>query len=265
MLRWGLDLLHQCSLPLLDDPVELAKDRLHRRPRVVGIADEQHRGASILAAEAVHIEVADPRQFLRAPGIYDLVLVGMPEPTSGGTNRFFTLEFFTQCAKRLSPEGVLGFRIYRQASGQEHPDNLNGSGLLSPDARSFADESVRVGETYSYTLGVVLADNSELLSPSAEVTVGGVALVLEQNHPNPFNPRTTISFTLPQRGHVRLAIYSADGRLVRTLIDETTPAGFREVPWDGKDDRGATVSSGVYFYRLESGKQTLARKMVYLK
>jgi flagellar hook assembly protein FlgD len=111
----------------------------------------------------------------------------------------------------------------------------------------------------------VLADNSEVLSPNAVVTVGAQALRLDQNHPNPFNPRTTISFTAPEPGHVKLAVYSPDGRLVRTLVDGSLPAGFKEVSWDGKDASGVPVSSGVYFYRLETGKQTLARKMVYLK
>ncbi|UCH85652.1 MAG: hypothetical protein JSW50_08200 [Candidatus Latescibacterota bacterium] len=165
----------------------------------------------------------------------------------------------------VADDELRGFRIYRQTGGQERLDVLNGSGLLRPDARSFTDKSARAGETYSYTLGVVLADNSELLSPSAEITVGVASLLLGQNHPNPFNPRTTISFTLPEPGHARLSIFSPGGELVRTLVNATLPAGLKEVTWDGKDENGAEVSSGVYFYRLESGKQTLARLMVYLK
>jgi hypothetical protein len=162
-------------------------------------------------------------------------------------------------------EEIRGFRVYRRTSELEPLEILNRDGLLSSDERTYTDKSVRVGETYSYTLGVVLADNSEILSPNAMVTIGALALRLDQNHPNPFNPRTTISFTVPERGHVRLSIYSAHGRLVRTLVDETVAGGGKDVSWDGRDANGATVSSGVYFYRLETGKQTLARKMVYLK
>jgi hypothetical protein len=165
----------------------------------------------------------------------------------------------------FADEDIRGFRLYRQTGELERLEVLNQNGLLSRGERTYTDESVRAGETYSYTLGVVLADNSEILSPNAVVTVGAQALRLDQNHPNPFNPRTTISFTAPEPGHVKLAVYSPDGRLVRTLVDGSLPAGFKEVSWDGKDAHGVPVSSGVYFYRLETGKQTLARKMVYLK
>ncbi|MEJ2720489.1 MAG: FlgD immunoglobulin-like domain containing protein [bacterium] len=167
-----------------------------------------------------------------------------------------------------SEEDVSGFRIYRQTGEQERLELLNTGGLIAPESRSYTDASVRAGETYSYMLGVVLADlmdNSEVVSPVARVTLASAALRLDQNHPNPFNPRTTISFSVPDRARVRLAVYSADGRLVRTLVDGAVPGGFNEVSWDGMDGNGSPVSSGVYFYRLETGKRMLARKMVYLK
>lgn len=69
-------------------------------------------------------------------------------------------------------------------------------------------------------------------------------------HPNPFNPQTTIGFTLPSGGGARLAIYDAAGRLVRTLVEADLPAGGHETVWDGKDSRGLGVASGSYFVRL---------------
>ena len=62
-----------------------------------------------------------------------------------------------------------------------------------------------------------------------------------------------------------LAIYDANGRLVRTLVNEVEGYGAHEVTWDGRDDNGATVGSGVYFYRLQAGKLTESKKMVLLK
>jgi spermidine synthase len=120
----------------------------------------QHLPATLsepLAAEAVQIEVADPRQFLQAPGTYDLILVGMPEPTSGGTNRFFTLEFFTQCAERLSPEGILGFRL-RTAENLWTPQQARRTSSIWRALREvFADVVVLPGTT-----NIFLAANRQL-------------------------------------------------------------------------------------------------------
>ncbi len=88
---------------------------------------------------------------------------------------------------------------------------------------------------------------------------------LLQDQPNPFNPTTTIRFVLPVREDVTLAIYDANGHLVRTLLNEVRGFGAHEVTWNGRDDNGATMGSGVYFYRLRAGKLTESKKMVLLK
>jgi aminopeptidase N len=77
--------------------------------------------------------------------------------------------------------------------------------------------------------------------------------VLEPNHPNPFNPTTTIPFLLPEPGPVRLRVYDLQGRLVRQLASGTQTAGRHEVVWDGRSDDGRAVASGVYLCRLEAG------------
>ncbi len=88
---------------------------------------------------------------------------------------------------------------------------------------------------------------------------------LAQNVPNPFNPSTTIRFSLATRGAARVAVFDANGSLVRTLLDETRAAGDNEVHWDGRDARGKAVASGVYFYRLTTGSVVESKKMVLLK
>ena len=88
---------------------------------------------------------------------------------------------------------------------------------------------------------------------------------LVQNFPNPFNPTTTMSFFLPEKTRAVLSIYDVEGRLVITLVDDTSDEGLREVVWDGKDANGSQVGSGVYFYRLKAGSQTLTKTMVLLK
>ncbi len=91
------------------------------------------------------------------------------------------------------------------------------------------------------------------------------ALELAQNHPNPFNPRTTIDFALPHDAAVRLEVFDLKGRRVRSLLSERLPAGWHRVEWDGRDDRGRTLASGQYFYRLRTPVGTITRKMSLLK
>jgi subtilisin family serine protease/subtilisin-like proprotein convertase family protein len=88
---------------------------------------------------------------------------------------------------------------------------------------------------------------------------------LGPNVPNPFNPRTEISFDLLRTGQTRLSIFDVRGMLVRRLLDENLPAGPHTAVWDGKNGSGRAVSSGTYFYRLESGPVVQVRKMLLIR
>ncbi len=90
-------------------------------------------------------------------------------------------------------------------------------------------------------------------------------LALNANFPNPFNPKTTISFALPRAVAVELAIFDLKGRKVVTLVNEELPAGNYELPWFGHDDNDRQVASGIYFYRLSADEEVLTRKMTLLK
>jgi choice-of-anchor B domain-containing protein len=89
--------------------------------------------------------------------------------------------------------------------------------------------------------------------------------VLNQNHPNPFNPTTTISYDLNDAAYVTLTVFDGLGRPVRTLVNGAQTAGPQSVRWDGRDDAGQPVTSGVYFYRLRAGGESSSRRMVFLK
>ena len=91
--------------------------------------------------------------------------------------------------------------------------------------------------------------------------------VLYQNHPNPFNPATTIRYSITSPSHVSLRVYSVSGMLVRTLVDEfqSSQQGNLAALWDGRDENGSPVSSGIYFYRLHVAGSTHVKKMVLLK
>jgi hypothetical protein len=86
-----------------------------------------------------------------------------------------------------------------------------------------------------------------------------------RNCPNPFNPVTTISFTLPASSLVNLSVYDVSGRLVSTLVDRTLNEGTHDLTWDGKGANGAQVASGIYFYRLRTDREILTRKMILLR
>jgi hypothetical protein len=88
---------------------------------------------------------------------------------------------------------------------------------------------------------------------------------LRQNYPNPFNPATTIQYALPRASEVSVAIYNVLGQRVRSLVNEHQDPGYKTVWWDGKDDGGNEVSSGVYFYRIEAGDFVQSKKMTLLK
>jgi flagellar hook assembly protein FlgD len=88
---------------------------------------------------------------------------------------------------------------------------------------------------------------------------------LYENYPNPFNPTTTISFNLPKNAPVNLEIFNLKGQKVRTLINSELKAGKHNIVWNGLDNNGKPVASGVYFYRLSNGEQILSRKMMLMK
>jgi hypothetical protein len=86
-----------------------------------------------------------------------------------------------------------------------------------------------------------------------------------RNYPNPFNPSTTIPFLLPDPGIVTLIVYDITGCKIRTLVSERMSAGTHSVNWDGRDDNGQPVGSGVYLSRLRAGKLTATGRMLLVK
>ena len=161
------------------------------------------------------------------------------------------------------------YHIYRgdDAGFVPDPGNLV---ACTPDTSSF-DGDWNWGFRYCYKVAAVDIHGNEseyAVLLTDEVTgdeTPPVASFLGQNYPNPFNPVTTISFGLSEPGRVSLRIYDAAGRLVRALIDEERPAGRYDEIWDGADNAGHEVASGIYFYSLKAGDFKETRKMVLLR
>ncbi|HPF69138.1 MAG TPA: FlgD immunoglobulin-like domain containing protein, partial [Candidatus Krumholzibacteria bacterium] len=110
-------------------------------------------------------------------------------------------------------------------------------------------------------LGSVMVTGA--LSAAPDVALVGARLL--GNHPNPFNPSTTIRFALPAAGTVRLTVHDVAGRLVRTLLDGGCETGEQGVVWDGRDDAGRSLGSGVYLYRLTTAAGASAGRMTLVK
>lgn len=88
---------------------------------------------------------------------------------------------------------------------------------------------------------------------------------LLQNYPNPFNPSTNIRYEVPTASHISLVVYNVLGQVVRTLVEEELQPGRYEVTWDGRNDRGMSVGSGMYLYRFSAGEYSIVHKMLLLK
>ena len=134
----------------------------------------------------------------------------------------------------------------------------------------FTDDTPPASDVVHYYLKQVDLDGSTARSNSVAIALSPVELipttyVLAQNFPNPFNPETTITFDLAAESTVALVIYDAAGQVVRRLVDgQTIAAGHYSADWDGINDDGASVSSGVYFYELRAGAFTSMKKMTLL-
>lgn len=145
-----------------------------------------------------------------------------------------------------------GFHIEKRSAGDVWTSIgfVSGNGTTSSERfYSFRDEKPAM--TNVYRLRQIDRDGTEHISHSIEVAGGDPSFTLLQNYPNPFNPTTTLAFSCEQQSTVTLSVYAIDGRLVRTLTaGETRDAGTHAYFWDGNDDAGSPVASGLYLYRL---------------
>lgn len=162
-------------------------------------------------------------------------------------------------------EEVVGYKLYRTTLPHGSAKILNDGIILSSRERSFVDDAIDPGKTYEYRLGVLLPDQSEMFSAPVTVTIHNFIFALERNIPNPFNPTTTIPYSIEEAGHVILRIYDVRGNLITTLVDENKPAGRHTAVWTAKSQDGIPVASGIYFAQLQSQGNVSTQKMMLLK
>jgi hypothetical protein len=158
--------------------------------------------------------------------------------------------------------------------GLTYPDTLASGTLTSPWPWTVPDAeepACRIKVLCRDAAGNQGSDQSN--ANFAIVSVSGVpalrpwpeAAVLMQNRPSPFAGSTEIEFGLPRAEHVSLKVYAVDGRLVATLAEGPHSGGYHGATWDGTDAKGAPVSAGLYFYRLETREKALTRKVMVVR
>jgi len=116
----------------------------------------------------------------------------------------------------------------------------------------------------SFSTDAMLNENFQSLG-AVEVAAIPTVFALEQNYPNPFNPSTTIRYQIPNDASVNLVIYNVQGQKIRTLVGKEQKSGYYSVVWDGRNDAGQTVSTGLYLYRVQAGSFVATQKMLMLK
>ncbi len=167
----------------------------------------------------------------------------------------------------LSAAGVdVGFSIQRAVGSDcEFEEIMNPEVKRNGLSFSFTDCECEPGDAVRYRVAVNGGDGRTELFETGALVLPPMQPELFQNHPNPFNPSTTIKYYLPETEHVALGIYDSAGRKIAVIVDGVQTKGSHEVEWNGKDGVGRVVGSGVYFCRLVTGKTTFSRKIVLLK
>lgn len=171
------------------------------------------------------------------------------------------------------PWDVKDFRIKRNSSFIATVPRIG-----NEDVFIYDDLQVIMGIGQNITYRVYTRDYSNKLSTPVSETTRGLfidkraslsitphSLTLSQNFPNPFNPTTEIEFSLPNDSYISLGIYDINGYIVKTLVSRNLEAGFYKFVWDGRNNTGNLVSTGIYIYKLHAGSQSIVKKLLFVK
>jgi hypothetical protein len=165
--------------------------------------------------------------------------------------------------KDLDPgDGVIANLVFRVDDPSVKSIDLSTTTTTNPDHSLmfvYSDANGQIKDMAPELSGLSVAMQASDVKPLPTV------FALRQNAPNPFNPSTSIVYDLPKATNVRLEIYNVLGQKVKTLVDGYQNAGTQNIIWDGRDQSGASVASGIYFYRINAGDFNATKKMMMLK
>ena len=144
--------------------------------------------------------------------------------------------------------------------------------LVDIQTRNIYDQFLTNGVTITETIRdgydfKLIAGDAQYVSEKSNQILDDIPseFSLEQNYPNPFNPITNMNFELPRSGRVMLTIYNVRGQVVKTIMNENLSYGYHTATWQGRDNQGRSVASGVYFSELQASGIRKMRKMILLK
>jgi hypothetical protein len=222
----------------------------------------------------MNLNSADVGNFLM-----DLWIMG--NPTRGGERQLVKASVFENSIEHQMRRSInvnhLGEPSEQTSTTMRtDPDSYNvyldGNGVANVTETSYQYEELVYGQTYVAGVSAVYdGEESEIVEVEFEYT--GVSAddpvvtktQLHNNYPNPFNPETTISFSINTPGRVEIDIYNIKGEKVRTLVREEYPAGNHNVVWNGTDNQNRSVASGVYMYRMSTENYSTTKKMILMK
>ncbi len=201
---------------------------------------------------------------------YDFTLDYLPNPTGLTVSHISNQSTVTVTwVPPFEPDyPVLGYNLYRRF--EDHPYQI----ISQADTTVFVDVPTSEGWYYYYARAVyhegegapTEVDSVEFsVVSNSDMPIPNLMNALHTNYPNPFNPATTITYSIAKTGKVSLRIYNTKGQLVKTLESGNKKAGQHKIIWNGVNDSGKSVSSGLYFYKLEIPGYSNIRKMLLLK
>lgn len=196
-----------------------------------------------------------------------IVAPGIVVPTDGATVAFSVpVTELSEGAVQSLTADISGLPLGNDATFTVNSSLTSGTFTWTPTASDSGDYVV----TFNSANCLLSGARSTTIHVIGTVTGTEVAgspppFRLGQNRPNPFNPSTSIEYSLPQSSRARLVVFDARGGAVRELVDARLPAGPHVAAWDGTDSRGRPVASGVYWYRLDAAGLRLTRTMVLLR
>ncbi|MCK4312243.1 MAG: T9SS type A sorting domain-containing protein [Candidatus Cloacimonetes bacterium] len=192
-----------------------------------------------------------------------IVTITLPAPVDVFAESVFPNIMVTWEVPPLPTRGLSHYKVYRDMV------------LIVDNVTGLFHIDINVPEgTYSYTVVAVYdggwdSEHSEPYVVEHYVDAGDILIPIRTeltgNYPNPFNPATTINFALKEAGNVTIMVYNVKGEKVRNLVDCRLEAAYHSIVWDGKDNTGRNVSSGVYFYKMKAEKYSSTKKMILMK
>ena len=192
-------------------------------------------------------------------GLLDMEIVGTQSLNALFSSYLSNAESTLLFRETASNDPAAGIGVWHHpAEGGSH--RVAGAQFVFISGRPYRYDSAQLRSNIEYILGEFLGESKTAKEPRP------TAFRLQQNYPNPFNRATAIRYQLDRAMDVRIAIYDLCGNRIRVMLNrEAVPAGSYEIFWDGRNDEGVRVASGVYLYELQSSRQSTLRKMLLMK